>query len=676
LPSLSPARSLGLIEKLEKDPKSFLASLDGVNPLARCNALVTYLERHKPKEESQIISLLIEIARSFDYIDYSNLLTVINEDRQIAKIPLIPDVDSIKQEMQDRRGYMIGVMKNCLNLVEAPEKVFTEIVTKTTSDGKQHPPVLIEELTDKYQIEVQKYLDQLVGQIRNIIASIQEQPKKTFEYQMPTLCKYLKTWDQIAQPIQLIQQTKGIDDPNSKELAQDLRDLAINMANSYEMHSEAKQVTKIVAEIFKELPQFAEKVSEDLTVLENILKGKAKSEEEEQKWREECSLDVTFGTIFKKRLIITREIIRFKNDQIPTSEVNKVRWGAVATKHSVNFIPTGTTYSYLLWIGSNQKSLHIEPSNESLYNMIIDRLWKAVCVRMMSDTLRQLSEGANITFGNDAAIVNKNGITLKKRKLFGRSEPVFYKWEDLSISNGNGTFIVKSRADKSIGAELSYRDVDNVHILEAILRFLWKDGNYQKLRRGDFSESSELEKEKNIDALDDGDDAQDDDPDVEQLKKYYYDNFLASSVFLKIDDVYHLEKRGTVVTGKLLKGVLKIGDQVNILGYSEAPRKAIIKGIEMQKKLLDSAMEGAVIGILLGGENTTNVKQGNILVKQEVEQDHSEANEGETNENSENNLIKVRCPACKEVMTVSLHFTPRGNTIACSNCTRKFTLPR
>ena len=100
---------------------------------------MTYLEYHKPKEESQIKGLLIAIAQSFDQIDFTNLMTVINEDRQIAKIPLIQDTDSIKQEMQNRRDYMIGVMKNSLNNVKAPDKVLTEIVSKTTSDGKQHP---------------------------------------------------------------------------------------------------------------------------------------------------------------------------------------------------------------------------------------------------------------------------------------------------------------------------------------------------------------------------------------------------------------------------------------------------------------------------------------------------------------------------------------------------------
>jgi hypothetical protein len=488
LPGLAPARALGLIEKLEKDPKAFLSSLDGINPLARCNALVTYLERHEPKEESQIKGLLIAIAQSFEKIDFENLLIIINEDRQIAKIPLVPDIDSIKQEIQSRHDYMIEVMKNSLNNVKEPDKVLSEIIAKTTSDGKQQPPILIEELTDKYQIEVRKYLDQLVCQIKDIISNIEQQPKKFFDYQMPSLYKCVKTWEQIAQPIQRIQHSKGIDDPLSKELAQDLRVLAINMANSYGMHTEAKQITKVIAEIFKELPQFSERVSEDLTALEDILKHKAQSNEEEQEWRKKCSLDVEFGTIFKKRLIITPEIIKFKNDQIPTAKVTRVRWGATATKHSVNFIPTGTTYSFSIWISSDQKSIHVEPPDQILYSMIVGCLWNAVCIQLFSDILRRLSDGDHVIFGNGDAIVSKDGIMLKKHKVFGRSEPYFAKWEELIIRNGNGTFIVESKNDKSIGAELPYKDVDNVHILEALLRFLWKDGNCYKLRDGEFKQ--------------------------------------------------------------------------------------------------------------------------------------------------------------------------------------------
>lgn len=472
-----------------------MASLKGVNPLARCNALASYLEHHEPKEESQIISLLLEIAQNFDRIDYLSLLTVINEDRQIAKIPLIQDIDSIKEEIQNRGEYITGVMKNSLNFVKAPDNVLTEIINKTISNGKQDPPKLIEELTDKYQIEVQNYLDQLADQIRNIITNIQEEPKKAFKYQMPTLTKYLKAWDQIAQPIQLVQQSKGMDDPHSKELAGYLRDLALGLNNSHGMYSEAGQLVSLATEIFKELPQFAEKFSDDLKVYVDNAMRKAQSKGEENQWRAECSMDVEFGTIFKKRLTITSELIRFKNEQIPTNEVTQVRWGATVTKDTINHITTGVTYSYSIWIGSYQKTIYIEPSDENLYNTIVDRLWKTVCVRLLTDTLKRLSEGEIIQFGNDMVTVSKEGVFLHKfvnkgGVIFKKvvQEASLYKWEDLAISNGNGTFIVESSADKNIRAELSYRDVNNVHILEAVMRFLWKDGNYQKLRRGEFSE--------------------------------------------------------------------------------------------------------------------------------------------------------------------------------------------
>jgi hypothetical protein len=486
LPGYSPVGAKVLIEKIQKEPAAFLSSLDGMAPLPRCNALATFLEHHKPSTESQIAGLLIDVAQSFERIDYAKLMAAINEDRQIAKIPSIQEVENIKQEMQARREYIIGVMKGCLNNTKAPDKVLTKIVETTTSEGRQHPPMLIEELTDKYQVEVQKYLDQLVGQIRNVIERIREKPKQSFEYQMPTLYKFIKTWDQIAQPIQLVHQSKGLDDPHSKELAEDLRGLALEIANTYDMHAEAKQITKIVAELFKELPQFADKFSEDLTALEDIIDHKTKNKEEEQQWREQCSLNIEFGTVFKKKFIITPEVIKFKDDQMQTDKVNRVRWSSTATQHRINGIPTGTTYSYSVWIGQNQKTFHIEPPDGNLYNMIVDRLWKAVCIRLLTETLAKLSAGEYVTYGNGDAIVNKDGIMLKKHKLFGH-DPYFAKWEDLRIGNGNGTFVVSSDSEKKAKAELSYKDTDNVHVFEAITRFLFKDGNHLKLRRGEFS---------------------------------------------------------------------------------------------------------------------------------------------------------------------------------------------
>lgn len=480
LPGLSPARALGLIERFEKDPKNFLLLAEVLNPLCKCNVMTTYLEYCKPKDESLIINVLMALAQSFDQIDFTNLMSVINEDRQIAKIPVIQDVESIKQEMQGRREHIIGIMKDSLNNVKAPDNVLTEIITKTTADGKLHPPILIEELTDKYQIEVQKYLDQLVAQIRNVVSNIEKKPK-TFECQMPNLYKYLKAWDQIAQPIQLIHQSKWLDDTHSKELAHDMRNLAITMANTYELHSEAKQVSEVVAEIFKELPQFAERVAEDITVLDGLIEQKRKSVEEERKWRDECSLEVDIGAFLsKRRLSIAPEFIRYGKEQMACSEITKTRWGGIITDGR---------YSSTILIGNNRTSFHIKLADKNIFTMIVGKLFKVIGHRLFTEALQKISAGQYITYGSskvNSVEITKEGMNLTILMLSGPHSSKFYPWEKLRIGNGNGSFTVKSD-DNEASAELSYIDDDNTHILEALVRFLWKDGNYQKLRRGEFA---------------------------------------------------------------------------------------------------------------------------------------------------------------------------------------------
>jgi hypothetical protein len=95
----------------------------------------------------------------------------------------------------------------------------------------------------------------------------------------------------------------------------------------------------------------------------------------------------------------------------------------------------------------------------------------------------RLSQGQKITFGE--VVVDKDGIYLTKRKLFG-TEPYYARWENLLISNGPGTFIISAKGEKKAYSRLSYRDHDNIHVLETMMRFLWKNGNYLKLQRGKF----------------------------------------------------------------------------------------------------------------------------------------------------------------------------------------------
>ena len=84
---------------------------------------------------------------------------------------------------------------------------------------------------------------------------------------------------------------------------------------------------------------------------------------------------------------------------------------------------------------------------------------------------------------------------------------------------------------------------------------------------------------------------------------------------MPIEDVMTITGRGTVVTGRVERGVLKMSEEVEIVGIKEETRKSVVTGIEMFRKLLDSAEAGDNIGALLRGVQRTDVERGQVLAK-------------------------------------------------------------
>jgi len=84
---------------------------------------------------------------------------------------------------------------------------------------------------------------------------------------------------------------------------------------------------------------------------------------------------------------------------------------------------------------------------------------------------------------------------------------------------------------------------------------------------------------------------------------------------MPIEDVFSITGRGTVATGRVDRGVVKVGDEVEIVGLTEAPRKTIVTGVEMFRKLLDQAEAGDNIGTLLRGVDKKEIERGQVLAK-------------------------------------------------------------
>jgi len=84
---------------------------------------------------------------------------------------------------------------------------------------------------------------------------------------------------------------------------------------------------------------------------------------------------------------------------------------------------------------------------------------------------------------------------------------------------------------------------------------------------------------------------------------------------MPIEDVFSITGRGTVVTGRIERGQVKVGDEVEIVGFDERPRKTVATGVEMFRKLMDYAEAGDNVGVLLRGVDRESVQRGQVLAK-------------------------------------------------------------
>jgi len=84
---------------------------------------------------------------------------------------------------------------------------------------------------------------------------------------------------------------------------------------------------------------------------------------------------------------------------------------------------------------------------------------------------------------------------------------------------------------------------------------------------------------------------------------------------MPVEDVFSITGRGTVATGRVERGTVKVGDEVEIVGLNEEIKKTVVTGVETFRKLLDQAQAGDNIGVLLRGIDRKEVERGQVIVK-------------------------------------------------------------
>lgn len=482
LPGINPKRVVEAITILQNSPEA-IRDIESLPSLARANLLAAGLVRAIAIDSinvEKVAKWIVELAETFDDITPGSAMTLINEERTAAGFPAVPDNHTLEFEIEERQKYYLTTIKNALKRLSWVDqvKVITEAVETATGGGKSHAPVLIDKFIDNFfDVDAQRCIAEKTEKIETTIEEIrvaasQKRDETILNQLVSKLELVVRDWDLVAQPIQVSKRSRGQDHTLSYEVAGKIRELAVEVFNEHDHLRISQRLTALIQEVFAEVDQLLESAEEDVAALNEIeeqrvdLQNKIKAHEEQ--WKREITYQAEWGIIFKNNLKISPNGVEWGGKRIPLSSISRLRWGG--TKHSVNGIPQGTTYNISVWTDSNGVDIKIK--KEKIYHEFIDRLWKAVGTRLLTQMLDGLRKGHRYRFGN--AVVYDCGVELERHHIFRSNERIPCRWTDLVIGNTNGGFYIAKKNERKVAVQLSYQEEYNVHILEVAMRTFWK----------------------------------------------------------------------------------------------------------------------------------------------------------------------------------------------------------
>lgn len=479
LSGLGPKRILEAISTLESEPAQVRA-LRRLPSLARANLLADGLIRVIEQLPQREVALwIIELADAHEEIEIEQTTMALNEERSVAGFPAISDMQSVEAELQNRRQFYKQAIIKALDKISPSSIVeaVTSAVDKSTGNGSHQAPILIDDLVDAVEVKAQELLKTEADNVSIIVHALRdsaelEEGRDKLNHWVTRLENVVRKWDRFAQPMQVSARSRGTSHNMSLEIHNKLRRLAVDLTNKHGLVDVSKRLTALQQEVFAEVDRVVEQLEEDASALDRLAGQRtqflAEMEARADSWKREITYEVDIGLIFKNKLRISPEGVQWKGSNIPLEEIKRVRWGS--TRHSVNGIPTGTTYK--IFVGSERGGTTIELRKEHIYSEFVDRLWKTAGVRLLTEMLKGLCTGKRFGFGT--AVVTDHGVELERRKLIMANERVPCKWTDLVIGNGSGTLRIAKNDEEKVAVELSYQEIDNVHILEAALYALRK----------------------------------------------------------------------------------------------------------------------------------------------------------------------------------------------------------
>jgi hypothetical protein len=477
LPGISPSKTEELIRALQARPVH-VQETAGLPPLVRLNLEAAKFQWQGDASDvaltpaGEVAERIRQFSRLWEAIDPEQVRRDLNEDRAVSGFPEIGGTEQIEAELAELRRRHRDIVKEALDrmMSEAMVDTMSKAVRINSVGDETITNAFMDDLIDAYQEEARGFLDGETAKIEALVKLAKDVATGGTARVSPVISaieEVATVWTKVAEPIQLSLKARGIQHNQSHHVAIAIRDLGVTLFNEHGMLDQAERITGALQRLFSYVPDVAARVAEDAEEVDGIRKSWQKAAAEQEEWAERITYRTEVGVLFKKKLSISPDGIEWNGERYPLDSITRVRWGGV--RHSVNGVPTGTTYTIAVGDNKRETVIHLDGTRHQAF---IERLWPAICARLMTSILRNLREGRELVFGD--ALLTDLGLTLTKHKMFGANERVFCDWWHIQTWSRDGSFHIQSKDDKKAYVTLSYLSDHNTHLLEHLIGLKFK----------------------------------------------------------------------------------------------------------------------------------------------------------------------------------------------------------
>jgi hypothetical protein len=416
---------------------------------------------------AQIAALMQETATVASKVSAPQILEAVNADRFISGFPPIGSSDDIEAALAERFRQLRGEIIESLNRLPAEGLVeaMTIAVGGCTRGGEIHPSSLIAQLIDAYELEAQRFMAEESNVVKTLIDAALHAAiggEGAVAPFLPELHRVLSNWVKVARPVQLGARARGVNHQASVELAQRVRQFCMGLLIGHNIIEPAARVNRWIGELFALLPDTGAVLRIDEDEFAKLSKEAQHRKAQWAEWGEAIRLHAEFGLFKKDVLTIDSTGIRWNRRHYALKSITFVRWGGLVQKSLF-----GKTTSYLVGFGDESSEVVVGFSDAKIYSSLIEKMWRAVCGRLIDEMLQELKSGRGLVFAG--AVIYDDGVQMSRRKWRAEPEVVRWLWHDLETKDHQGKLHISAKDAENWSVQLPYMSLRNVPVLHWII---------------------------------------------------------------------------------------------------------------------------------------------------------------------------------------------------------------